>query len=135
MGHHHVAKRAHRLIKAGAFAEAQRLGHVDLHMVDEVPVPDRLEQAVGEAEGQDVLRGLLAQEVVDPEDLRLVEGLVDEVVQLDRALQVGTLAFSDTALCRSVPKGFSMMMRLRGTRPASASSRTAGRAALGGTLK
>ena len=46
-----------------------------------------------------------------------------------------SLAFSDTALARSVPKGFSMMTRLCATRPASASSRTAGRAAPGGTLK
>jgi hypothetical protein len=32
-------------------------------------VPDRLEQAVGEPEGQDVVNRFLAQEVVDPEDL------------------------------------------------------------------
>ena len=46
-----------------------------------------------------------------------------------------SLAFSDTALARSMPKGFSMMTRLRSTRPASASSRTADRAAAGGTLR
>ena len=42
-----------------------------------------------------------------------------------------SLAFSDSALARSVPNGFSMMMRERSTRPASASSRTADKAALG----
>ena len=81
MGHHHVAKRAHRLIEAGAFAEAQRLGHVDLHMVDEVSIPDRLEQAVGEAERQDVLRRFLAEEVVDAEDLLFGEDFVQLAVQ------------------------------------------------------
>jgi len=40
-----------------------------LHVADVVAVPDRLEQAVGEAEGQDVVDRLFAQEVVDPEDL------------------------------------------------------------------
>ncbi len=44
-------------------------------------------------------------------------------------------AFSDTALARSVPNGFSMMTRDRSTSPASASRRTADRAALGGTLR
>jgi hypothetical protein len=65
----HVAVGAGLLVEAGAPAEAERLGHVDLHVVDEVAVPDRLEQAVGEAEGEDVLRRLLAEEVVDAEDL------------------------------------------------------------------
>ena len=46
-----------------------------------------------------------------------------------------SLAFSDTALARSVPNGFSMMMRERSTSPASPSSRTAGSAAFGGTLR
>jgi hypothetical protein len=76
VGHHHVAVGAGLLVEAGALAQAQRLGHVDLHVVDEVAVPDRLEQAVGEAEGEDVLRRLLAQEVVDAEDLLLGEDLV-----------------------------------------------------------
>ena len=44
-------------------------------------------------------------------------------------------AFSDTALARSVPKGFSMMMRERSTSPASPSMRTADSAAFGGTLR
>ncbi len=45
------------------------------------------------------------------------------------------LALSDTALARSVPKGFSITMRERSTSPASPSMRTADRAALGGTLR
>ncbi len=46
-----------------------------------------------------------------------------------------SFAFSDTALARSVPNGFSMIMRECSTRPASPSSRTADKAALGGTLR
>ena len=89
MGDHHVLVGAGALVEVGALIQAQGLGDVDLDVVDEVAVPDRLEQAVGEAEGQDVLRRLLAEEVVDPEDLPFVECLVDEVVQLDSAGQVG----------------------------------------------
>src|ERR1700743_3871127 len=42
-------------------------------MVDEIAVPDRFEQAVGEAEGENVLCRLLAQEMIDAEDLLLIE--------------------------------------------------------------
>ncbi len=42
-------------------------------------------------------------------------------------------ALSARALARSVPKGFSMMIRLRSTSPASASWCTTASAALGGT--
>ena len=38
--------------------------------------------------------------------------------------------FSETALAKSVPKGLSMTMRERSTRPASPSRRTADKAAL-----
>ena len=58
---------------AGAALDRQLLGHVDLDIVDVPAVPDRLEQAVGEAKREDVLDGLLAEEVVDAEDLGLVE--------------------------------------------------------------
>jgi len=89
MRHHHVAVGAGLLVEGAALAQAQRLGHVDLHVVDEVAVPDRLEQAVGEAKGQDVLGRLLAQEMVDAEDALFVEDLVQFLVQRHRAGQVG----------------------------------------------
>ncbi len=44
-------------------------------------------------------------------------------------------AFRALALSRSVPNGFSMMMRERSTSWASPSIRTAGKAAAGGTLR
>jgi hypothetical protein len=44
-------------------------------------VPDRLEDAVAEAEDQQVADGLLAQVVVDAVDLRLAEDLLDLVVE------------------------------------------------------
>ena len=45
----------------------------DLHMVDVIAVPDRLEHAVGEAQHQDVLHRLLAEIMIDPVDLLLVD--------------------------------------------------------------
>ena len=50
-------------------------------------------RAVGEPEGQNVPRRFLSQEVVDAEDLRLVERVVDEVVEFDGAGEVGAERF------------------------------------------
>ena len=91
-------------------------------MVDEIAVPDRLEQAVGEAEREDVLRRLLAEEMVDAENLVLGEHLMQP-------------ALSAIALSRSVPNGFSMMMREPLARSASLSILIADSAAFGGTLR
>jgi hypothetical protein len=55
--------------------DAHGLGDRDLHVVDELAVPDRLEDAVREPQREHVLHGLLAEVVVDPEDLALVEVL------------------------------------------------------------
>ena len=57
-------------------------------MVHVAPVPDRLEDAVGEAEDEQVADGVLAQVVVDAVDLRLVEGAHDRVVEVAAGLQV-----------------------------------------------
>ena len=89
VGDDHVAVGTGGLVELGAALEPEGLRHVDLHVVDEVAVPDRLEEAVGEAERQDVLGRLLAEEVVDAEDLALVEDLVQPVVEPARALEVG----------------------------------------------
>jgi len=76
-----VADRAGGVVEAAARADAERLGHRDLHVVDPGPVPDRLEDRVREAQGQEVLHGVLGQVVVDPEDLRLAERRADVGVQ------------------------------------------------------
>ena len=89
MGDHHVPVGPGLLVEGGPGLDAEGLGHVDLDVVDVLAVPDRLEQPVGEAEGQDVLGRLLAQEVVDPEDLVVVEDLAHQRVQLTGAVEVG----------------------------------------------
>ncbi len=69
----HVAHHARLLVVAAAPLDADRLGVRDLDVVDVLPVPDRLEDAVGEAEDEQVLHRLLAEVVVDAVDLRLFE--------------------------------------------------------------
>ena len=76
-----VPDRAGLFVEAGPALDAERLGHGDLHVVDVTPVPDRLEDAVGEAEREHVLDRLLAEVVVDAEDLVLGEVRDDVLVQ------------------------------------------------------
>ncbi len=85
----HVAVRAGLLVEGDALTDRQRLRHVDLHVRDVLAVPDGLEEPVGESEREDVECGFLAEEVVDAEDLALVERRVEEVVERDRAREVG----------------------------------------------
>jgi hypothetical protein len=47
---HDVAYRADRVVEAAASFDAKALGHRDLHVVDVVAIPDRLEERIGEAE-------------------------------------------------------------------------------------
>ena len=77
------------VVVAGAAADVDFLGHGDLHVVDVVAVPDRLEDRVGEAQHEQVLHRLFAEVVVDAVDLLLVEHGVDHLVELLGGGQVG----------------------------------------------
>ena len=73
---------ADSVVVAGSAADAHVLGHGDLHVGDVVGVPNRLEHHVGEAQGKDVLHGLLAQIVVNAEDRIRLEDFGDHPVKL-----------------------------------------------------
>ena len=88
MGDDHVAERARLLIEGGPSFQIELLGYVDLNRRDIPAVPDRLEQTIGEAQREDVLRRLLAQEVIDAKDLLLLCVAVQHGVQLDRGREV-----------------------------------------------
>ena len=95
----HVARGADAVVVAGAAADADVLGHGDLHVVDVVGVPDRLEHGVGEAHRQDVLDRLLAEVVVDPED------------RARAGRRRPAMSLSSRADSRSWPNGFSTTTR------------------------
>ena len=86
---HHVAQHARAVVVAAAAFHVDRLGDVELDVVDEVLVPQRLEHAVAEAEGQKILHGLLAEIVIDPVDLVLVPVGEDVLVELERGGEIG----------------------------------------------
>ncbi len=85
---HHVAQCARAVVVAAAPLDADGLGDRDLHVVDDVGVPQPLEDRVGETERQQVLDRLLAEVVVDAEDLRLGKDPADVNVDLPRRGEV-----------------------------------------------
>ena len=86
----HVADRAGFFVEAAATLHAERFGHRDLHALDAIAVPDRLEELVGEPERKDIENGFLAQIVVDPKDPRFLKGLEEYAIQLAGRLFVVT---------------------------------------------
>jgi hypothetical protein len=84
----HVSQGTGVVVVAPAVFDADGLGHRDLHVVDVAPVPERLEEGVGEAQGQDVLHRLLAQIVVDAVDLRFHQQAGEGTVQGDGGRQI-----------------------------------------------
>jgi hypothetical protein len=90
-----VAQRSRLLVERPAVLDAEVLRHGDLHMVDVPAIPNRLEDRVGEPQGEDVLDRLLRQVVVDAVDLVLAEVEVELGVELTRALQVAAEGLLD----------------------------------------
>ncbi len=86
----HVPQGAGLFIIAGPGPDAFRFADGNLDMVDIFVVPDRLEDAVGEPDDHEVLDGLFAQIVVDAENLRFVEDLAGDFVDLLRRSEVST---------------------------------------------
>ncbi len=81
---HHVAHDADGVVEGTAALDAEGLGHGDLDAGHVVPVPHGLQQGVGEAVDEQVLDRLLAQVVVDAEDVWLGERLVHSVERFGR---------------------------------------------------
>src|SRR5258705_6737241 len=81
---------SHFLVELAAALYAEGLGHRDLHALDVVAVPDRLEERVRETKDDEILHRLLAEIMIDAKDRRLVEDGVDDLVEALRGGQVAT---------------------------------------------
>src|ERR1043166_2943779 len=100
----HVAHHARLLVVTRAMLDAQGLRRGDLHVVDVVPVPHRLEDRVGEAEDQEVLDRLLPQVVIDPVHLGLGN--------LERVLLRGIGIDSVSPLAKTIPESLFMIYQM-----------------------
>ena len=120
-----VPQRPGLLVELAAALDAEALGDHHLDVVDVAPVPDRLEDRVGEPQRQDVLHRLLAHVVVDAEDLGLVEVGVDVGGEPTRAVEVGAEGLLDDERERNRP-ACRAMLRPTWPRPRTTTANCAG---------
>ena len=92
---HHVAQRAGLVVVTAALFHAHGFGHGNLHVVDVAPVPDGLEDSVGETQRHDVLDGFLAQVVIDAIDLLFAGHLQQLLVQQPGGFEIVPEGFFD----------------------------------------
>ena len=95
----HVSQCAGFLIIGRSRADAFRFADRDLDMVDVFVVPDRLEDAVGKSNDHEILNGLFAEVVVDPEDLRFVKDAARHGVDMLGGCQISADRFFDDDPC------------------------------------
>ncbi len=87
------------VVVAAPALDADGLGDGELDVIDVLLVPERLEHLVGEAEGQDVLHGFLAEVMIDAVNLALVPVVQQFLVQLlGRGQVVAERLLDDDAL-------------------------------------
>ena len=71
-----VTQRADRVIEVPAILDAEVLRQRDLHALDVVAVPHRLQHPIAEAQKQDLLETHLPEVMIDPVQLGLIHILV-----------------------------------------------------------
>ena len=72
----HVAEGAGGFVEAAAMFHANDFGGGDLHVVDVIAIPERLDDVVRKAEDHHVLDGFFAEIMVDAVDLLFGENLL-----------------------------------------------------------
>jgi hypothetical protein len=91
----HVAERSTLLVVPAAGAYADFFRYRDLNAVDEVAVPQRLEDRVGESLHQQVLHGFLAEVVIDAIHLMFFENVPNRGVERTSRCQIFAKRFLD----------------------------------------
>src|SRR5258705_11865437 len=91
----HVAESASMIVVSAARTDAKCFGGGDLQMIDIAAVPDRLEDAVGKAEDDDVLNRLFAEIMVDAVNLALVEHFSERAIESAGGFEIVAEGFLD----------------------------------------
>src|SRR5581483_2573581 len=66
----HIADGLGGVVKLTTPLDAELFSHRDLHTLDEIPIPDRLQKTIGEAKEQKIQDCFFTEVVVDPKDSR-----------------------------------------------------------------
>src|SRR4051812_10939061 len=90
-----VAKRAGLLVELPMRPDSFVLRNCYLHVVYVAAIPDRFEDRVGETENKQILNRLLAQVMIDAEDLILRKPLRQERVQIAGRVEIVAKRFLD----------------------------------------
>src|ERR1039458_20378 len=80
----HVTDRPSVIVELPPPLDPELLRHCDLHTLDVIPIPDRLQEAVGEAKEQKIENGLFTKVVVDTKDSRFRKHEMKSGIQLLR---------------------------------------------------
>jgi hypothetical protein len=78
----HVADRPGVIVELTPSLDPELLRHRDLHTLDVIPVPDRLQKAIGEAKEQKIENRFFTEVVVDTKDSRLRKHGMKSGIQL-----------------------------------------------------
>src|SRR4029453_3051496 len=78
---HHVAQRARSFVEAGARLNSECFRSRDLYLVDVVRVPEGRENRVRKSQDKNVLRGFLAEEMINPICLLFGKGIADHAIE------------------------------------------------------
>ncbi len=98
MALNHVAECARGFIEAAAALDAERFRGGNLHVIDVIAIPQRLEDSVSKSEHEQVLNRVLAQIMIDAVDLLFVENAEYDLVQLFRGGKIPSKGlFNDDA--------------------------------------
>ena len=81
---HDVANGADFVIETASPFHAELFRHRDFHGVDVLAIPDRFEECVREAEIEKILDRFFPEIVVDAEDRRLREALLERLIERAR---------------------------------------------------
>ena len=79
---HHVSQSTSLVVESTSTLDAHILYCRDLHTLDVVAIPERLEDTISKTQSHDILHRLLSEEVIDAIELMFVEGLAVDLIQL-----------------------------------------------------
>src|SRR6267142_6421206 len=89
----HVTDRAGLIVERSSALNSEVFRHGNLHALDLIAVPERLQQRVLEAEENHIMHRPLAQIMIDAEDVLLVEIAKQNLVKRLRRCEVVTKGF------------------------------------------
>src|SRR5262245_7199858 len=91
----HVAQCAGSFIESRTLLNAQRFRNGNLHMIDIIAIPQRLEDSISESEDEKVLYRIFSQVMIDAIHLRFVENAEHDLIKAPLRFQVASKRLLD----------------------------------------